>query len=673
MICTKEYRLTYTEKAKELVAKMTFEEKVQLIAGNCKVYESMGIGSYNSKPYGAGGCERLGVPEMEFCDGPRGCVCGNSTCFPVTMARGATFDPELEERVGTAIGEEIRAHGGNFYGGVCVNMPYNPGGGRSQETYGEDSVHIGKMGSALVKGVQGENVIACVKHFAFNSMENSRFWVNVNADKRTEREVYLPHFKKCIDAGAAAVMSSYNRYNGKFNGANPYLLRDVLKGEWDFDGFVVSDFFFGLHSTSGGLKAGLDVEMNIRRKYNVISVKHAIRSGKATIEQLDEACVRITRTLLAFTEAEDKKTYEKSMIASEEHIALAREVAEKSVTLIKNKNGLLPLDSKKIKKLAVVGDLANVENIGDYGSSQVHPPYVKTFVQALEENYPDVDMTFIPTAMVSLKADVIQNADAVVVVAGMRHGDEGEYIFVIGGDRDDLGLKKREVEMLKFVGWLNKNSVAILMGGNVIRMHEWQNEIGSILMAYYPGMEGGTALADILFGKVNPSGHLPFAIAAKDEDYPDVNWLSLKQDYGYYNGYKKLAHDKKTPDYPYGFGLSYTTFRISGVKLKDVGENEAKFEVRVKNTGDRAGAAVVQLYAGVKDCKYDRPEKTLADFRRVEIEPGKEKKITLTLERELLCRYEEGKGFVKEPFAGVAYAGLDYADSENRTTEFKFD
>lgn len=673
MICDKEYRLAYTERAKELVAKMTFEEKVQLIAGNCKVYESMGIGSYNSKPYGAGGCERLGVPEMEFCDGPRGCVCGNSTCFPVTMARGATFDPELEERVGTAIGEEIRAHGGNFYGGVCVNMPYNPGGGRSQETYGEDSVHIGKMGSALVKGVQGENVIACVKHFAFNSMENSRFWVNVSADKRTEREVYLPHFKKCIDAGAAAVMSSYNRYNGKFNGANPYLLRDVLKGEWDFDGFVVSDFFFGLHSTSGGLNAGLDVEMNIRRKYNVISVKHAIKSGRATMEQLDEACVRITRTLLAFTEAEDKKTYDKSMIASEEHIALAREVAEKSVTLLKNKNGLLPLDRKKIKKLAVVGDLADVENIGDYGSSQVHPPYVKTFVQALKEEYPDVDMTFIPTAMVSLKADVIKNADAVVCVVGMRHGDEGEYIFVIGGDRDELGLKKREAEMLKFVGWLNKKSVAVVMGGNVIRMHEWQNEINSILMAYYPGMEGGSALADILFGKVNPSGHLPFAIAAKDEDYPDVNWLSLRQDYGYYNGYKKLAHDGKTPDYPYGFGLSYTTFRVNGVKLKELGEDEAKFEIRVKNTGDRAGAAVVQLYAGVKDCVYDRPEKTLADFRRVEIEPGKEKRITLTLEREILCRYEEGRGFVKEPFEGVAYAGLDYADSENKTTEFKFD
>ena len=167
MTSDKEYRLSFDERARELVSEMSFKEKVKLIAGNCKIYESMGIGSYNSKPYGAGGCKRLEVPEMEFCDGPRGCVCGNSTCFPVTMARGATFDPELEERVGRAIGEEIRAHGGNFYGGVCINMPYNPGGGRSQETYGEDSVHIGKMGEALVKGVQNENVIACIEAMGF--------------------------------------------------------------------------------------------------------------------------------------------------------------------------------------------------------------------------------------------------------------------------------------------------------------------------------------------------------------------------------------------------------------------------------------------------------------------------------------------------------------------------
>ncbi|MCQ2462256.1 MAG: glycoside hydrolase family 3 C-terminal domain-containing protein [Clostridia bacterium] len=672
MTSDKSYRLTYTEKAEELVSKMTFKEKVKLIAGNCKVYESMGIGSYNTFPYGAGGCERLGVPEMKFCDGPRGCVCGSSTCFPVTMARGATFDPELEYRVGRAIGEEIRAHGGNFYGGVCINLPYNPGGGRSQETYGEDGTHIGKMACSLVKGVQDENVIACIKHFAFNSMENSRFWVNVTADKRTEREVYLPHFKKCIDAGAAAVMSSYNRYNGPFNGANKYLLGDVLKGEWDFDGFVVSDFFFGLHSTKGGLNAGLDVEMNIRRKYNTLSVKRAIDSGKATQKQLDDACVRIVRTLLAFTQA-DNKTYPKELIASKEHIALAREVADKSVTLIKNKNGFLPLDPQRVKRIAVVGNLAKEPNIGDYGSSQVHPPYIKTIMQSLSENYPGVHADFVSTGAVVRKADVIKNADAVIIMCGMRHGDEGEYIFVIGGDRKDLGLKKREVEMIKFVSLLNKNTAAVVMGGNVIRMNEWKDDVSAILMAYYPGMEGTDAIADIIFGRVNPSGKLPFAIAKRDEDYPDVKWISLHQRYGYYNGYKKLEKDGREPDFPYGFGLSYTNFKLSNIALKSVDGEKAVFRATVKNTGETAGDEVVQLYTAWVGSAVDRPVKALSDFVRVSLEAGKQKTVYLEVNKKDLAYYDGENGFVEEDINYTAYIGTDEKSAGFNPIEYKFE
>ncbi len=672
MICTKEYRLGYTEKAKEFVSQLTFAEKVKLIAGNCRYIDSMGIGSYNSFPYGAGGCERLEFPEMLFCDGPRGCVCGNSTCFPVTMARGASFDTDLEERVGHAIGEEIRAHGGNFFGGVCINLPYNPGGGRSQETYGDDGMHIGKMGEALVKGVQSENVIACIKHYAFNSMENSRFWVNVTADKRTEREVYLPHFKRCIDAGAAAVMSSYNRYNGTFNGANSYLLRDVLKKEWDFDGFVVSDFFFGLHNTSAGLRGGLDVEMNIRRKYTVSKVKRAIKSGKATVEQLDEACFRIVRTLLAFTGAEDEKKYDKSLIACPEHIALAREAAEKSITLIKNDNKLLPLDREKCKSIAVVGNLAEVENIGDYGSSQVHPPYVKTFMQALKDNYSDVNASFIPTSAISKKDAVIRNADAVIIVCGMRHGDEGEYIFVIGGDRKDLGLKKREVAMLRKAASLNKNTVAVVMGGNVIRMNEWKDGINSILMAYYPGMEGGNAIADIIFGKVNPSGKLPFAIGKRDEDYPAVKWISLHQHYGYYNGYKKLEKDGKEPDFPYGFGLSYTDFALTDCRLAGESDGKAIFEASVQNIGERDGAEVVQLYVSWNGSAVDRPGKSLMDFKRVELKAGEKKAVTLEVWADELAYYDEKNGFTAEDISYSAFIGTSHKNCTESKIEFDF-
>ena len=213
---------------------------------------------YNFHPYGAGGCERLDLEPMLFCDGPRGVVSGTgrTTCFPVSMCRGAAFDPELEEAIGHAIGKEVLASGGNLFAGVCINLPYHPGWGRSQETYGEDSFAIGQLGSALVRGVQAENVMACVKHFAFNSMEFSRFKVSMDCDRRTEREVFLPHFRDCVEAGAASIMSAYNKYQGVHCGHSAYLLRKVLKEEWDFDGFVMSDFIHGVRATAEAANGG---------------------------------------------------------------------------------------------------------------------------------------------------------------------------------------------------------------------------------------------------------------------------------------------------------------------------------------------------------------------------------------------------------------------------------
>ncbi len=671
MLNDKKYRLSFTEEAESLVAKMSLKEKVVLLAGHCKWYQSMGIGSYNSFPYGAGGNERLGVSQMLFCDGPRGCVSGSSTCFPVSMARGATFDPELEERVGKAIAKEIRANGGNFFGGVCINVPYNPGGGRSQETFGEDSVHIGRMASALVKGVQSESVIACIKHFAFNSMENSRFWVNVKADKRTEREIYLRHFKECIDGGAAAVMSSYNRYLGHFNGANNYLLRDVLKGEWDFDGFVVSDFFFGLHNTSGGMNAGLDVEMNIRRKYTYGNIKRALKKGKITEKQIDEASVRIVRTILAAENAKGEREYPAELITCKEHTDLAREVAEKSITLIKNENSLLPLDVNKVRSIALVGDLADEENIGDYGSSQVHPPYIVTLKQAIEENYPDAHMTYIPTSEVKDRRYIIEHADAVITVCGMKHSDEGEYIFVIGGDRKELGLKNRDVKMIKEVSSLNKNSIVVLIGGNMIRMNEWHDNVNSVLFAYYPGMEGGNALADIIFGKVNPGGKLPFVIGKHDGDFPEVKWQTLEQDYGYYHGYKKLNKDKKEEDYSYGFGLSYTEFDVSRPVLSSSDEETAVFTVNVKNTGALEGSETMQLYIGYENSAVERPERELKDFCRVYLKAGEEKEVKLTVKKSDLAYYGKD-GFVTEDIDYIAYIGNCEKDSGSNKINFRF-
>ena len=247
--CSKETIREYVDK--ELIPQLTVKEKIGIMSGQITeeklLYDLFEIVHYNFDPYPTLAVDRLGIPNVRFVDGPRGVVAGSATCFPVSMARGATFDRELEEEIGRCIGAEIRAVGGNYYGGVCINLPRNPRWGRAQETYGEDSYHIGEMGASLTKGIQSQNVMACIKHFALNSIENARFTADVQIDKRTLHEVYLPHFKKCIEAGAASVMCAYNSVLGSFCSENKYLLHDTLRDRWGFEGFTLSDFLWALH------------------------------------------------------------------------------------------------------------------------------------------------------------------------------------------------------------------------------------------------------------------------------------------------------------------------------------------------------------------------------------------------------------------------------------------
>ncbi len=662
MKCTKEYRLRFDAQAKRLVSQMTLEEKIHMMAGHSEPSASMGGGGYNLEPYPFAGCKRLGIPELMFCDGPRGCVSGSSTCFPVSMARGATFDPELEREIGRVIGREVLANGGNYFGGVCMNIPYHPGAGRSQECYGEDSYHMGEMASALMEGVQEMNVIACAKHFAFNSMERSRFKVNVTADERTEKEVYLPHFRKVIERNAASVMNAYNLYKGKKCGHNPYLLRDVLKSGWDFDGFVISDFAFGVTSAAGGINGGCDVEMHLRMNYTEKKVKAALAKGEITESLLDEACIRIVRTTLAFEEArKGERTYSKEILACKEHIALARKAAAQSITLLQNKDQLLPLSQSKT--VCLIGDLADTGNIGDYGSSKVRPPYVTTLVQAMKKEYPGVRMEYIPTKQVKRKLDAIRRADCAVIVCGMSHSDEGEYIWTKGGDHSSLQLHKKDLKMIDQVSAVNPNTAVALMGGNVILTNSWKGKVKAILFAYYPGMEGGGALADILFGKVNPSGKLPFAIASRETDYPEISWNTKAQFYGYYHGYHKLDKENRPCDFPFGYGLSYTSFQLGAPQVLENDEACAVISVPVTNTGSRSGAEVVQLYASFPNSPVDRPVRTLCGFKRTELTPGETAAVEIEIDKDDLRRYSEAeKQFVSdtgyEIFAGTSHRDL---------------
>ncbi|MBQ6442294.1 MAG: glycoside hydrolase family 3 C-terminal domain-containing protein [Lachnospiraceae bacterium] len=686
---TKEYRLSLTDEARKIVEGMTLEEKVSLMGANFymnqlqELLDSLGAEGthYNIEPYPAGGIEGV-IPPVQFCDGPRGVVCGigKTTCFPVSMARGATFDPALEEQIGHAIGKEVRGFGGNLFAGVCINLPYNPGWGRSQETYGEETVHIGAMGAALTRGVQDEDVMACVKHYAFNQMENARFKVSVYADKRTEREVFLPHFKDCIDAGAAAIMSSYNLYNQVQCGHHKYLLSTVLKGEWDFDGFVMSDFIYGVKDTVEAANGGQDMEMVITNYFGDNLVK-AVRDGFVPEEKVDEAALRIVRTIMAFDR--DHKTYDMSVVGCPEHIALAKRAAEEAITLIKNE-GVLPLDKNAIRKLAVVGKLADRENIGDHGSSRVYPAYTITPLQGIAKVAPDVEVVYTDGSDIETAKRAAAEADAVLIVAGFDCDDEGEYIagddfgsmsgaaMSVGGDRKGgLSLHADDIALIRAVGPMNQKSAVVMIGGNTITTKEWQDCAGALLMAYYPGQEGGTAIAEILFGDVNPSGKLPFVIPADEKDLPQVDWEATEQYYGYYHGYTKLDKEGVKPLYPYGFGLSYTTFE-TGAPEANVDGDRLLVKVTVKNTGEREGDEVVQVYAGYENSAVDRPLRQLCGFQRVNLAVGEEKTVEIAVPLQKLKWYNPmSREWELEKMGYTIYAGTSEALEDLKGTEIQ--
>jgi beta-glucosidase len=648
MKCTKQNRLSFDGQAKEILAKLSLAQKVSLMSGNVSLEDMMNSTHYNDVPYEAGGLAEHGVEPVKFCDGPRGVVCGTgeATCFPVTMCRGASFDKDLEKEIGHAIGKEVRAYGGNLFAGVCVNLPYNPGWGRSQETYGEESYHIGEMGKALTEGVQEENVVACVKHYAFNQMEISRFKVDVNCDKRTEREVFLPHFKKIIDAGAASVMSSYNIYNGVHAGHNKYLLTDVLKKEWDFDGFIMSDFGWGVTDTVEGANGGQDMEMCGTIWFGERLVK-AVEDGFVSEERIDDAALRIIRTQLAFQAAGHEKL-DKNVLACDEHVALARKSAEEGITLLKNEGQVLPF-SKDIKNILVVGKLGAKENIGDHGSSRVYPPYVVTPVQGLEKVLGKEKVSFTDGSDIEEAKRLAKSADAVVFVVGFDHDDEGEFVSeneeenytgARGGDRkNSLGLHADDIALINAVAPQNKNSAVVLIGGNMITMEEWKDKVSAILMAYYPGMEGGNVIADILLGNVNPSGKLPYVVVKDENDLPYVNWETEFQHYDYYHGYTRLEKEGIAPALPFGFGLSYTTFAYSDAVFAADKEGITA-TVKVTNTGSVAGDEVVQLYVGFENSRVDRPKKILRGFERITLNPGESKTVTITCPKEELMWYD---------------------------------
>lgn len=656
--------------ARDAVGKMKLEEKVAMMTPVLKsmlkfALEMAGNGmKYNHDSYQAGGNERLNIPTMRFFDGPRGLVSGEATCFPVSIARAASFDRDLEYRIGDVIGKEVRAAQGNYFGGVCINLLRHPAGGRAQEGYGEDSYLTGQMGVSLMKGVQSNNVMACIKHYAVNNQENTRFDVNVEADERVLREVYLPHFMECVDNGAASVMGSYNKFRGDQVCASSYLLTKVLKEDWNFRGFVISDFIFAVKDTELSARAGLDIEMPTTIFYGNKLLK-AVKDGRVPENHIDESAFRIARTVLKYEMAPDPlPDYPESLIGSGEHIALALEAAERSIVLMQNNNKVLPFDRKETKRVLVAGKLAVSQNIGDHGSSRVRPAYIITPLDGLKKLYgSEVEFFHDSGENTDSLKEKIRKADAVVYVVGYNHDDEGEYAtkskYTTGGDRKSLRLHESESRMIRETAMLSKNSVVVLIGGSAIIVEEWKDKVNGIIHAFYPGMEGGTAIAKVLFGDVNPGGKLPFTVASDESHYPGFDINATEVTYDRYHGYIKLDHDGNKASFPFGFGLSYTEFSHDSLSV-ECGPDGVVASLIVTNTGERKGDQVIQLYIGFDGSKVEREHKLLKGFERVSLNPGETRKVSISCPFERLRYYDPVSGsWILEKMEYQLYLGPD--------------
>ncbi|MGD8519413.1 MAG: glycoside hydrolase family 3 C-terminal domain-containing protein [Anaerolineae bacterium] len=670
--------LTPTEieaKVDGLLGQMTLADKVDQMTGDAT---PLGDGlemmrAYNFRPIRAGENPRLGIPGIRFSDGPRGVVMNHSTCFPVAMARGASWDLELEERIGDAIGVEARSLGANYFGGVCINLLRHPAWGRAQETFGEDPYHLGEMGAALVRGVQ-RHIMACAKHYALNSIENARFKVDVRVDERTLREVYLPHFKRCVDEGVASIMSAYNKVNGQWCSHNAHLLREILKDEWGFDGFVLSDFVFALHDGRAAALGGLDVEMPFARHYGK-KLHRLVERGEVPLDVIDEAVRRILRQKVRFAQIGEPGRYHPAAVASQAHRDLARESAQKSIVLLKNEpvpgpagtlRPVLPLAVEDIHRIAVLGRLAAVANTGDRGSSMTRPPYVVTPLAGLQAAAGDkIEIDDYQGRDTTRAAAVARRSDVAVVVVGYTDREEGEYIKYLwlrkGGDRASLTLSDRDEALIQSVATANPRTVVVLMGGSAIITAGWHDLVPAILMAWYPGMEGGHALADLLLGRANPSAKLPCTFPRSAGQLPFFDRDAEQIEYGYFHGYRLLDHQGQTPAFPFGFGLSYTTFAYHDLAVEPAVagvEGLIKVSVEVENRGPVAGEEVVQLYTGYPRAAVERPVRELKGFARVALQPGERRRLVLELPAARLARYDAGrKVWTVDPGAYAVWVG----------------
>lgn len=622
---TQEHR----ERAAALVAQMTLEEKCDYIGGSKDGFYIRPI-------------ERLGIPLIRMADGPQG-VRNNtkSTLFACGVAAAASWNEDVVYEMGVALGQDSRARGVHILLGPGVNIYRSPLCGRNFEYMGEDPILAGNTAAQYIKGVQSQGVMATVKHFALNNQEFNRHHVSSDADERTMYEIYFPAFKAAVDAGVASVMSSYNLVNNVHAAENKWLLTDVLRNEWGFQGFVMSDWT-STYSTLGCVRSGLDLEMPQGFCMNYETIKPLIETGVIREKDIDTKVENILSSMIAYGFL-DRPQLDTTI---KEDNPYSREVAYKlsceSAVLLKN-SGALPL--RKGGKIALMGPRADIIPCGG-GSGSVDPLYSISLYEGMKQLGEDFPVTLVAENDKSAAAQ-LKGADAVVISVGFDKNTEKE-------DHDrTFSLPAGQDEMIEFALANNENVIVVIYAGGGIEMSRWQDKVSAIVMGWYPGQEGGLAIARMLAGEFSPSGRLPLTIEARVEDNPTYtnyyvenpltkrghSTLNVTYGEGVFVGYRGYEKNGVQPAYSFGHGLTYTTFEYSDIAVKP-SQNGYDVTFTLSNTGQYDAAEVAQVYVGEVNPTVLRPSKELKTYKKVFLKAGESQQVNVHLPKSAFAFYD---------------------------------
>ena len=686
---TDKEKVQMEKRIEKLIKKMTLEEKVGLLHGNSKFYVA--------------GVERLGIPEWSLSDGPHGVRAeinrhdwayagwtnDSASYFPTGTAFAAAWNPELAYRRGEVLGEEARWRKKDVLLGPGVNIIRSPLCGRNFEYMSEDPYMNSVLAVAYIKGLQSRDVACSVKHFAVNNQETNRTTVDVECSERALREIYLPAFKAAVqEGGALTVMAAYNKFRGEFCAENNYLVRKILRNEWGFDGVYVTDWG-AAHSTVPSMEAGLDLEMGTlidkyEDWYYANPLIEAVKSGKIPMSLVDEKVGDVLRVMIKTNVLDPKKRFGPGSMNTKEHQQATYDAAAEAIVLLKNQNNLLPLDFSSIKSLAVIGDNATRKHSNGGLSSEIKAVYEVTPLEALRAKWGDkVDIRFAQgyeklstfvegsnngqssgtfssktqesDALLKEAVEVARTSDVALLVCGLNHDYDTESF-----DRLNMDIPYGQVELIQEVVKANPRTIVVMIAGSPLNMAAVDICSPAIVWAWFNGMEGGNALVDVLSGKVNPSGKMPFTTPVSLDQSPahalgNFPGRDLKVNYeeDILVGYRWFDTKGLPVVYPFGYGLSYTTFNYSNLNTDKKTYDQAdtiQATFTLTNTGDREGAEVAQLYVSDPVCSVMRPVKELKGFKKVFLKPGESRRITLDIPVSSLAFYSEAQSqFVVEP------------------------